>query len=244
MTARTLEEFQARWYQPSHAAIVVFGGITHAQVLDATSRIPRPPSSESASQRRSLFAPVFTRASYPERDPETSVHLYFPSPADTREQLLLSLATDLLTDFPFGILTQRLRYEQRLIYNIGGAASEWPLNYTSITSDVLPQHFAYIEEEILAGIDRLIHGEYPTEILNIVRARRRFFFATRVNGPWVDWLSQNWLKGDYEDFDHLAFTLAATREDISAVAAKYLTREQYGVIHVVPQEDDSAQENR
>lgn len=242
ITADTLEAFRERWYQPNYAAVIVCGGITHAQVLDAIGGIPRPPMDIGAPRQRTSSAPVFTRGTYSEQDPATSVRLYFPSSEDRREQEILSLAIEILTESTFGILTQRLRHEQRLIYNIAGSSLGWPLTGVSMTVKVPPQHFAHVEDEMFAGIDRLIHGEYPMEILDAVRAQRRFFFTTRIDGPWVNWLSADWLEGNLEDFDHLSFILAATREDIAAVAAKYLTREQYGVIHVVPPDDAVSKE--
>jgi hypothetical protein len=220
----------------------VAGGVKHEDVVASVLPLLGMMQGEGAPLNRAAFKPTVSRSSYVGAEINTpTLHLFFPNSTSFIESSNLAYAADILGFPRLGLLQQKLRGEERSIYNLSVSVEDWPFPKFTVDVPAPRSSFAHIEEETMKGIERVIQNDYAEELFQAIKTENRISFATRAEertrGGWTDLLKDLWLEGDLEDLNIESMVMQTTREDIARTAQKYLGRENYGAFHYLPQEE-------
>jgi predicted Zn-dependent peptidase len=211
--------------------------VSHDEVLSAVSKFPLARKPGKKLPPRALPEPVFRRATVKSSYVSDGVGIYFPCPTDRLSKWRLAFALDLLTSSPFGILREKLRVREGLVYGVSSSFFGWPMALTEISAKAEPGNFSYLEAAFLEGIERVIRGDYPDELFQNQLAERKIGLAreSEVSSRrgWIDSIRDSWLARLAGDPPSVRNLLATSREDLAAVAAKYLCRDKYGCLSAV-----------
>jgi hypothetical protein len=154
---------------------------------------------------------------------------------DDRVIGLLSAASVLLSQFPLGLLPRILRWEKGLVYSVSAHGLDWPLNHLNIGASMQPAYFEEFEDVALSALDRLVKGDYPDELFDLMKVRDRIGLACQRERPncfkMSGIIADRWLE-DRWDWDP-EVSLRATRQDIGQAVAQYWPREVVTVIHTL-----------
>jgi len=232
--------FHYGWkYNPSASVLVVSGAIRHDDVLRAVidcSFIPSRARRESA-QRREPINRAIERAAFCSLETSEKTILYFNQLTNRVDRIRAGILQDLITGFPFGLLTQKLRMEEGIVYKIHAAGSGyWFMPFEEITVHADPANFNHIEDELMNCFRRIARGDITAEAWNTALSRNRTFFAVRPNAgaaQWGEWLLNRWLAGDIEDIDAGKIAQESTRDDLAWIAERILERGRLGRIDIV-----------
>ena len=232
--------FHYSWkYKPSASVLVVSGAIRHDEVIRTVidcSFIPSRARGISA-QRREPINRAIERAAFCSLETSEKTILYFNQLASRDDQIRAGILQDLLTGFPFGMLTQKLRMEEGIVYRIhAGGSGYWFTPFVEITVHADPANFNHIEDELMTCFRRIARGDIPVEAWNTALSRSRIFFAVRPNvgvAQWNEWLLNRWLGGGIEDIDVGKIALESTRDDLAWIAEQILERGRLGRIDII-----------
>lgn len=236
---KNLEEYYKRWYRPENASLIIIGSIPFDKVAEFVLKISDSAKREAENKSRILCIPRFVREEIRTDKTHPVLTLYFEEPDDYEMSACLILTDRLLNSPSLGLLYEKLRLNKRIIYGISGNNSDWPLSYSMIQARALPKHFAYIEKEIFKGINRLIKCDYSSELFETVKSDYRMSFVRGLENMTMEKLASHmtslWIEGKLDkDIDEEKTYLNMTREKISIAVKKYLRRDQYGSISLLP----------
>ncbi len=235
ITADHLHEFQARFYKPSAAALVVTGDISHNDVLRLLVAHDVGPRVMPVT-RHVAMTPLLGHETYHHSSSVESVTFFTPVFTQVKERRHGGLLFDLIADPPYGLLFQKLRTEEGLVYKMANLVGDWfmPLYQIEVTAN--RAHFDHIEESLTACLERIAAGNIPDDLWRTVLAARRRFFAAKPfssEGTWNNRLTTKWLAGSLHEDDSKGLILGTTRGDISRLAEKILKRGRFGRIDIV-----------
>jgi len=231
VTSEELAKFHHQWYRPINTAIIVVGGISYESAIEVILQSHLSWFTEQkmdAPRQRELILPEFLFTEYRDLSDPPSLTLYFSRPHDRREHAYLEFTKAMLTD-QYGLLVQKLRMKERVIYGSRISQTDWPVLCLIIATPAPPELFEHIEESIFQSIKQIVHCEYSDELLKCILAERHFFYEfNRDQLSFIkiaDSLHDLWIEGNLDDVD---YEVEIAPQVLAGVTAKYLNNYQYG----------------
>jgi predicted Zn-dependent peptidase len=242
ITVDDLQSFIDEEYKLSDAVFLCTGGVSHEQhieILNTRLGDALHRSSSAASRRPQILPLTLAHAERRnERQKNAIIKLYFHGPQNAYDGRILGLAEEILCYPRAGILSKNLRLDHGLVYGVSATSERGLTPVAKIITGTDEEHLDRIQELIWEGVEALIDGDYPEDLLEMVMAQRRIFFATRDENLHrnriLKLLEHCWFEQDFEDEDPRNTILSATRQEISRIARKYYRKDAYGVIKHLP----------
>lgn len=230
INADTAARFYLKHYQPYNIAVIVAGNVDDEELTNLVSQLACPHQQKGEPAVRKGFYPAWVTDSYVGTDAPTGVSLYFPYPADRAEQNHLRVATNILFDYPGGLVFEDMRHQQELIYSANAQIREWPdLSWRVMMNGKNRGNLDKIHEGFFKIVERVINGDYPPALLDRIRQLVRLAQITdqeRLNpSAWINPVKTLWVSGQLDDVDDAEIQLRTNQDQIGAVVKKYLKGE-------------------
>jgi predicted Zn-dependent peptidase len=245
-----LSKRYAREYRTGNAAMIVVGDVDHKDIVSWTElNIPQQQQTYSPSQRGRCYDPRFGTATLLSRDQPESIQLYFPAPqpGDEEWKAALEVAFDILSDDPFGMLYQKLRVKDRLVYGIDPSLCQRPFSSASLRIEVPREHFIYVEDTIVEYLRRVANQDIDSDAFQAALASRLRYLRMRDEEPvetWSERIRNSWIDREEQDFDVVGYVQSLTPAVVANAVDRIIRQQKCGALMVVHEKEDDEVHDR
>jgi predicted Zn-dependent peptidase len=230
-----LSRHHQRFYKPSSAAVIAAGAVKHEAIVQMVlARSAGAP--ESPAPRRQPLPRAIVHDKFSDPAIQEKTILYFNAFADSADRRRDAMFLDMIVDYPFGLLMQKLRMQEGVVYQMGSRGEDGFMPFEEVSVNADPSRFGHVEDEFVRCLERIAKCDIPDETWKTAMSKKRRFYATRPftrETVRAHWLRELWLEGETEDVKSGAAVLNSTREDYAKMALELLSRGPLGRLDFV-----------
>ncbi len=238
-TAEDLKKYVKNTITADNTTIVVAGGVSYQDVVNAFSTIKLPRGAAPVFTPLKLNRTKHIHIEYDENTKDVKLGIVFPTVpwSNRRERLALHLLSSILGASQSSVLYRRLRYEKGYVYGVQSSNFHMPdVGRFNITTSVAKEHLKETLSIIAEEINNIKKGNLDEGYLN-----GRKSFMKKILASQLESISE--VVERHQDHALLGFDLAGsiiddaeeaqsiTKDEIIAVANAYFTNDKwYGVL--------------
>ncbi len=227
--------FYKKYYTLDNSALLFLGPIQHDEIVKKVQECSQK-LSRGKSNPFTKVSPILKDGTICDPYGNTKLKFVFHDSYNTKENVSLRYAYNLLSSVHFGSLYKRLRNHENLIYHIHIEQARVPLeSFIEIAS--LEENFKKIENVVFEEIEKLHNSQIEDEAFNYIQLMEKIHIKTMAENmtamDWMDYLLTRYSDRDFADYRPVIANI--TKQDVVDAARKYLRRDKCAVLKILPE---------
>ncbi len=227
--------FYKKYYTADNSALLFIGPIDHDEIVKKIQECSQK-LSRGALNPFTKVAPILKDGTICDPYCNEKLKFVFHDSYNTKENVALRYAYNLLSNVHFGTLYKRLRNYENLVYHVDFEQACVPLeSFIEIAS--LEENFKKIEEIVFEEIGKMHNSKIEDEAFDYIQLMERINIKSMAENNTamdrMDYLLTRYSDRDFADYRSVIANI--TKQDVVDVARKYLRRDKCAVLKILPE---------